>query len=242
MTEKELIGKIIELRQIKPKKDWVFSVKKEILGEEPKMNFSTVFKTLPRLIFSPKVVFAGVLSILIFFGVFTSAQNSLPGDLLYPIKKITEKAQLLLASENEKQMIQLELTNKRLEELSKIAEKNQVEKLAPAIEEYQASVSQAAKNIKKITNEVIQRNQQLEKTKAAIELSLGVKIEDTEDYRDSLSNKIAEAQIAEAQLKDLEGSSLNEVQKKTLKDAKQALEDGNYRLTLELIQLLPSQR
>ncbi len=242
ITEKDLIKKIGLLRQIKPKKEWVVLVKKEILREEPKMNFSTVLKTLPRLIFSPKFVFAEVLSVLIFFGIFTSAQNSLPGDLLYPVKKITEKARLIFVSEDEKPTAQLELANKRLEELSKIAEQNQVEKLAPAIKEYQASVSEAAKNIKKITKEVIQQNQKLAETKAKIESSLGVKIDETENYKDSISNKIAEAEISELQIKDLEGSTLNDVQQKTLEEAKQAFEDGNYRLTLDLIQLLPSQR
>ena len=242
ITEKDLIKKIGLLRQIKPKKDWVVLVKKEILEEEPKINFSTVLKTLPRLIFSPKFVFAGILSVLIFFGIFTSAQNSLPGDLLYPVKKVTEKARLIFVSGDEKQIAQIELANKRLEELSQIAQKNQVEKLAPAIEEYQASMAEAAKSLKKVTNEIVQKNQQLEETKAKIESSLGVKIDETEDLKDTISNKIAEAKTAEAQIKDLEGSTLNEVQQKTLEEAKKAFEDGNYRLVLELIQLLPSQR
>ena len=241
ITEKDLIKKIGLLRQIKPKKDWVVLVKKEILEEEPKINFSTVLKTLPRLIFSPKFVFAEVLSVLIFFGIFTSAQNSLPGDLLYPVKKVTEKARLIFVSGDEKQIAQIELANKRLEELSQIAQKNQVEKLAPAIEEYQASVSEAAKNIKKITKEIIQQNQKLAETKAKIE-SLGIVIDETESSEFAISNRIAEAKIAEVQLKDLEGSTLNNIQQKTLEEAKQAFEDGNYRLALDLIQLLPSQR
>jgi hypothetical protein len=232
MTEKELIGKIRELRQIKPKKEWVVLVKKEILGEEPKIKWNSILD-----IFSYKPVLAGVVSVLIFFGLFVSAQNSLPGDLLYPIKKITERTRLIFVSEDKKPTVQLELANKRLEELSKIAQKNQVEKLAPAIEEYQASMAEAAKNLKKVTNEIVQKNQQLEKTKAKIESSLGVKIDETEDLENTVSNRIAEAKTAEAQIKDLEGSTLNDIQQKTLEEAKQAFEDGNYRLALEKIQL-----
>jgi len=239
MTEKELIGKIRELRQIKPKKDWAFLVKKEILGEEPKLKWSSILD-----IFSYKPVLAGAVTVsfLILFSFFISSQNSLPGDLLYPVKKITEKAQAVFVSGEEKQMVQLELANKRLEELSKITQKNQVEKLAPAIKEYQASVSEAAKNIKKITKEIIQQNQKMEETKAKIELSLGVKIDEAENLENTITNKIAEAKTAEVQIKDLEGSTLNEAQQKTLEETKQAFEDGNYRLALELIQLLPSQR
>jgi len=250
MTEKELIGKIRELRQIKPRKEWVFSVKKDILrtlpgartldiGEEPKIKWSSILD-----IFSYKPVLAGAVTVsfLILFSLFVSSQNSLPGDLLYPVKKITEKIQAVFVSGEEKQMVQLELANKRLEELSKITQKNQVEKLAPAIKEYQASVSEAAKNIKKITKEIIQQNQKMEETKARIELSLGVKIDEAENLENTITNKIAEAKTAEVQIKDLEGSTLNEAQQKTLEETKQAFEDGNYRLALELIQLLPSQR
>jgi len=36
MTEKELIGKIRGLRQIRPNRDWVSLTKSQILGEEKK--------------------------------------------------------------------------------------------------------------------------------------------------------------------------------------------------------------
>jgi hypothetical protein len=44
LTEKQLIGKIRELRQIQPRKDWVSLTKKEILGEEPGLIFFPYFK------------------------------------------------------------------------------------------------------------------------------------------------------------------------------------------------------
>ena len=71
---------------------------------------------------------------------------------------------------------------------------------------------------------------------------MGIVIDETESSEFAISNRIAEAKIAEVQLKDLEGSTLNNIQQKTLEEAKQAFEDGNYRLALDLIQLLPSQR
>ena len=39
LTEKQLIGKVRKLRQIRPRKDWVFLTKKGILGEEPGFLF-----------------------------------------------------------------------------------------------------------------------------------------------------------------------------------------------------------
>ena len=35
MTDKQLIGKLRKLRQIKPRKDWVILTKSQILGQEP---------------------------------------------------------------------------------------------------------------------------------------------------------------------------------------------------------------
>ena len=236
-----LIGKIRELRQIKPRKDWVVLTKKEILGEEPEVKWSTILETLPRLIFGQKFALAGVVSFVILFGLFLSAQSSLPGDLLYPIKKITEKSRAVFVSEEEKPTVQLELANKRLEELTKIAEQNQVKKLAPAIEEYQKSVTQAAKSLKKVTQKVIQETKKLEENKEKIE-SLGIVIEETEKSEFTISNRITYAKIMEVWIKDLEGSTLNDVQQKTFEEAKQAFEDGSYEKVQELVQLLPSQR
>ena len=216
MTEKELIGKLRELRQIKPRKDWVFLTKSQILGEEKPV-------LTPFFIFKP--VYAGFLFVFILLGLFGTAQNALPGDLLYPLKKIVEKSQVVFVSEANKPRLNLELANKRLEELNQIAQNNEVKKLAPAINEFQASVSKVAKNLTTLkgadVKEIVKGTQKLEEDRKKVE-SLGVVIGDTEELNDAY--KI----LAEREIKNLEQSTLTEKQEEILKEAKEYFERGDY--------------
>jgi ribosomal protein S17E len=157
----------------------------------------------------------------------------LPGDLLYPIKKITEKSQAVFLPEEEKPKLNLELANKRLEELSEIAQKNEVKKLAPAISEFQANVSEAAKSLTKLKNveEIVAQTKKLEENKKKVEEVLATKIETKE-----LDNALA--QIVESQIKDLEGRTLTEEQMKILAEAKEDYEAGNYSDALTKILIL----
>ena len=105
MTEKQLIAKIKELQQIKPSNDWVILTKKQILEEEkPVSDFSFIsfireIQRGERFIFQHKPAFATFLVLAILFGLFGFAQNSVPGDTLFSIKKITEKSQTVFISE-----------------------------------------------------------------------------------------------------------------------------------------------
>jgi len=250
MTEKELIAKIKELRQIKPKKDWVVLAKAQILGEEklPVEVKPQHFSVFPlneviaglRVIFTHKFAFATLTLILVLVGVFGFAQNTLPGDLLFPIKKISEQGRTFFVSNQEKPTIQLELTNKRLEELKKIAKANQTQKLAPALKEFQASINQAAENIKnikepqKITKEIVFQTKKLEESKAEVE-ALGVVIGETGELEDALS------QLVTREIKDLETRTLTEEQSRILEEVKKDYEAKNYSKALEKILTLTPQ-
>ncbi len=222
MTSEELIGKIRELRQIKPRKDWVLLTKTQILGED-KPVFS------PFFIFRPVPVFAGVLFVFILFGFLGTSQNSLPGDLLYPIKKITEKARVVFVSETGKPKANLELANKRLEEINQIAQNNEVRKLVPAINEFQASISKVTENLTALkgadVKEIAKEAQKIEENKKKIE-SLGVEVGETEELENAY--KI----LAEREIKNLEQNSLTETQEEALKEAKEYFEKGDFATAL----------
>ena len=235
MTETNLIQKLKTFKQIKPRKDWVVFAKKQILGEEPKLGWASVLEIFPRILFQPKFVFANFIIVGILIGSFISAQNSLPGEPLYLLKKISERGQALFVSEVEKPRAQLELANKRLEELTKIAETNQVKKLAPALEEYQASISQAAENLKEVKGadikEIAKVTKKLEESKKRVE-ALGVVIEETEELNNALTS------LAEREIQELEKQILTENQEKLLEEAKEDYEAGNFASALEKILLL----
>jgi len=226
MDEKTLIGKIEILRQIRPRKNWVILTKKRILGEERTLAglFLDSFRLFQGLFFQYRLALASLVLLFVLGGTFAFAQKSLPGEPLFVIKKMTEKTRAVFVAENERPKVQLELANKRLEDLAKIAETNDVRKLAPAIDEFQANVSEAAKNLTKaktVGKDIILQTQELEKNKEKIEKTLATQI-GTEELENVYKD------LAEQQIKDLENSSLTESQTKLLAQAKEYFEAGDY--------------
>ncbi len=102
MTEKQLISKIRKLEQIKPRQDWVFLTKKRLLEQEKPFvfNFNELVIGL-RFVLSHKLVFANLAVLIVLIGVFGFAQQSVPGDALFTIKKATEKGLAVFIAEDE---------------------------------------------------------------------------------------------------------------------------------------------
>lgn len=229
-----LISKLRELRQIKPNRDWVVLTKSQILGDYEPQTPNNLWEILSRILFQPKPVLVGVLTIFILFGLFGFAQNSLPGDILYPIKKIVEKSQAVFVSEEERPAFQLELANKRLEELNKIAQTNQVQKLAPAIKEVKTSLSEATKNLvksEKVDKEAVDKVVSLKENLEKVERTLATKIGDEED-EENIEKWMKEQ--TENLIEDLENRTLTEKQEKILAQMKELVEEGKYSEALEL--------
>jgi len=250
VTEKDLIKKLQILKDIKPRKEWVVLIKTQILGEQ-REQFSLIeslglffqFKLAKpafarakkvNFLLPPSLALGSLIAVFLLFGLFAFAQNSLPGDFLYPIKKIAERSQAVFVSENDKPQASLELANKRLEELTKIAETNQVKKLAPAINEFQASVSEATKSlsrmeatssdpaaIKKMVEGTKELGGKIQEVK-----SLGVVIGEEEfDELQGVSDKLE----VELLISDLEKRTLwTEEQKEILNQMKELAEEGKY--------------
>lgn len=241
MQDADLIKKIRLLKQIRPRKDWALLTKRELF-KEPTTSREISFLSIFSLGKWWGVNYRFALATLLFVGILVSgavnlAQNSLPGDFLYPVKRISEKGRAVFVSEKEKPKAQLELANKRLDELTQIAEENQVQKLAPAINEFRESLSQAAKNLKKpqkLTREIVDQTKKLEENREKVE-ALGIVIGESEEFSNSLK------EIVQREIKDLEGSVLTENQEKLLKDAKEDFEAGNFTGALEKVWLISNQ-
>ena len=217
MTEKELIGKIRELRQIRPRKDWVLLTMTQILGD-------VEVRPQPFLFPFFRPAYAGLFVVLILIGLFEFSQSALPGEPLYLLKRVVERSQAVFVSESEKPKLNLELANRRLDELNQVAQNNEVKKLAPAINEFQANAAIAAKNlakVKKVDKEIVAQIKKLEENKEKVEKVLATKIE-MEEYDNDL------AKLVENQIKDLETRTLSEDQQKLLEEAKADFEAGNY--------------
>jgi hypothetical protein len=228
VTEKNLINQIKQLKQIKPQKDWVFSLKTDLFKDELKESF--VFFPLFKPALACLTMFA------LFFGLFGFAQTSVPGDLLYPVKKIAEKGQLAFVSQENRPQNSLVMADKRLEELIKIVESNQVKKLATAINEVESSVSEAARNISRIEatssnpviiKDIVDKTKKLEFRIEEIR-ALGVVIggEELQEVSARLEVKVL--------LSDLENRTLTEQEQEVLAEMNRLAEEKEYEKVLEM--------
>jgi len=232
MTQNELIGKIRELRQIKPRKDWVLLTKTQILGQEetPKFELFPFFKP----------AYAGLFFLLLLAGLIEFSQGALPGDPLYSLKRITEKAQAVFVSKEEQPKLQLELTSKRLEELNKVADANRVKRLAPALNEFQKTKIVAKKEILdsiknksekeaiKVVKEVAPELNKINEKQNKVYLDLGIG-ESREE-----SDQTTEKAVVEILINDAKNSTLTEEQKTDLAKVEEYYKSGDFQEAFQL--------
>ena len=223
--EKEVIKKIPELRAIKPSKDWAVSIKSQILegGESEAvevlgkkagrfagiLDFTSNFeKFISKVFFKPiypvakqSLCFRAFATVVVFgllFGVFGLAQGSLPGDSLYSVKRLSEQVKIKLASENEKPKVQLEITNKKLEELTVIAvADNKGRNLAPAMAEVEKSLKKSAESLKAVVIKDIKDNSQNSENAKEIVKIFEKVAQQTETAGIILTTKVAPQEIEE---------------------------------------------
>ncbi len=237
MTDRELIHNLKELRKIKPRKDWVVLTKSRILTQEQQSQEEVSIFSLFRY----RTALAPVLGVLIVVGLFGFAQKTVPGDFFFSLKEMTETVQVGFSSFDEKPKVSLQLANKRLEELSRIAESNRVENLGPAIEEFQESLSEATRNIAGldanvtssdpvILKDLVQETIRLEENKKKVETVLGTKVGDTKELGSAIV--ALEKRMAAYLIGDLETRTLSDKAQGLLDEAKVDYQEGNYQEAL----------
>jgi len=160
MQEKDLIKNLKDLKQIKPNQDWAFWLKSNILETKPQSHLYKPKIKLAVFSFIPKYQKVLIPSLMAFFFVFsfTFAQTTLPGNVLYPIKTLTQNAKIHFASENTKPLIRLEVVKTRMEDLSKV-------------ENHQKEISAIAKNIGKDLEIVSQEIKNINNKQVALNIS-----------------------------------------------------------------------
>ena len=130
----------------------------------------------------------------------------------------------------------IKIVNNRLDDLASVAQSNSTKNLAPAINEYKASVSEVAKNLvkdetKKNPNElkkIVKEVQSIEKKTAEME-SLGMVIGENIELDSAL------VQLIKLQVDDLEKRTLTSEQAESIGDIKADIEAGKYSDALEKV-------
>jgi len=230
MTEKDLIKNISLLKEIKPSKNWVISVKNEILRrdikEEPKTNW---VETLRGILRSPnlKPIFVTSGFVFVIFGTFIVLNNS-PENLIYSFRNIFEKGKIAFVSEEQKPVVQLGFAEEKINGLSTSVKGANLYATLKSINQDLNTVSGQIKNVTPEQKQVLssKTGQLMRKTQAAL----------VEMQKNGIGEaNVALFQIVSQEIKDLETRTLSEEQTQLLDQAKQDFAAENYGQALEKI-------
>ena len=231
ITQKQLIEQLRGLKEIKPRQEWVLLLKSQLLSKEiSKFEFrnSNFFFG----IFSQKsLAYSFAMVLLIFIGLVGFAQRTVPGDLLFPVKKIAEQSQAVLSGKTGLEQNVSILTN-RINDLAKVAKKGRADSMPLAINEINADASELAKNLKKNTvknSETLKEIAVSLKTLADIP---GADFSENENVMDLYQT------VVQSQINDLEKTTLTDEQKLKLDEIKNLYKEEKYTEALEKILLL----
>lgn len=226
ITDKQLIGEIRKLRQIKLSQPRVFSIKKDILGKESGFTF------FPN--FFVKSAFVPAIAIFMIVGLVGVSQNALPGDFLYSVKKMTENGQSIFVSDVNRPVFELKLASARLNDMTYAPAEN----LGPTINEFQTNMKEAAKKLSAVDattsdpvliKKIVAAAKKVEADKQKVE-SMGVVVgnEATAELNNALKL------MAENLIIEIGSRSLNEEKALVLSQMKELVEKGQYAESLEL--------
>ena len=247
MEEKDLIQKLTLLKEVKPRENWVIFAKSRILeqnlnlaqeevGQESLGSRVGHFVSYLRYLEKPAFVFTA-LAFVVLGGVgYKISQNSLPGDALYPVRSVIEKA-----TTGSDALASLEVAQRRLEDLKRVVEENKVKNLSQATQEFNLRVAEVSKGLLQLVenepDKALQASRelvQLQKGKAQIEQILGAAIGKKETSKLTSATKI----LVEAELNDLVERTLTNEQEELLEEAIAAYQAEDYEAALEKIWMI----
>ena len=250
MQDRQIIEKLTLLKSITPRQDWVFSAKSRILDSRPSTslrisNPSTrlgIYNILGELVLAaryfekPAFAFAGLLLVVGAGLVLQVSSSSLPGDILYSLKPAQEQMEFAFSPSKDRAFVQIELTQRRLDELKQVTAQNRTKDLAAAIKGYQNSVSQVSQALPglvdqnpRVALDAGRALLELQKEKLELEQVLGTSIGENESLAE------ATKLVVESELKDLKTRTLNEEQTALVSEAVAASEAGEYETALEFL-------
>jgi len=227
MMQDNLINQLKQLREVEPKKDWVSFNKKELFkDEETSISFIPSFKPAFASLFIFFLMLGGVSYGLV--------KNSIPGDVLYSIRRVAHIGEAIFVSDQEKPAFQLKLANDRLEDLSTASARN----LAPTMYEFEANIIEAVKSLGKMNmstsspatiERLVVETKKLEENKQKIE-SLGVVLSEKETSEWDEAFK----RIVSNLIEDLDSRQMTDEASEILVQMKELFEEGKYSGALEL--------
>ena len=242
MTEKDLIKQIKQLKDIKPRSEWASLCKSQILNSklETNSNFQNnefskpvsdfgfrISDFLFGLKIQKRLAYSFATLLFICVGLVGFAQYTMPGDLLFPVRKITEKSEATLVGQTKIKQNVANLNN-RINDLVKVAQEGKKDNISPAINEVSENAGVLAKNLK--DNSIAESD--IKEIVASLKVLAAVPGTDAEDIPEvkNLYQTIVENQIA-----DLQELTLTKNQEEILLEVEKLYEEGKYIEALEKI-------
>ncbi|MCX6718106.1 MAG: hypothetical protein NTY81_00680 [Candidatus Staskawiczbacteria bacterium] len=234
-TEKQLINSLKQLKEIKPRKEWAVLLKSQILTEQKAIaipaNQVGIMNVIQSLFFQRKFAYSFAAALLLIAGVFGFVKYAMPGDLLFPVKKIAEQSQASLAGQTKLNQ-DVAILSSRINDLAKVAKEGRTDNIPSAISEINANMSQLAKSLKKNPVKDPQTLKEIANSLKTLADVPGTDLSENSDVKD-LYQIVAQSQIA-----DLQKTTLTDSQKKTLIDIEDLYNQGKYTDALEKILLI----
>jgi hypothetical protein len=248
ITEAQLISQLKELKEIKPRKEWAILLKSQILSENQtetvkipaqKVGNWEIGKLIEnwKLIignsFSRKLAYSFAAFLFIIVGLAGFSKYSMPGDLLFPAKKISEQSTAALSGQTTLKQDVTALSN-RINDLAQVAREGKRGNIPSAISEINANVLALTKNLK---NNPVSDPKTLKDIASSLKILADVPGTDltTNPDVESLYQTVVKSQIA-----DLQKTTLTDLQKASLAAAEDLYSQGKYADALESLLNLTS--
>jgi len=230
----DLIRKIKGLKEIEPSQKWLSSARQDLVTElGPDNGFFEWIK-------QPQQFALAVCLLLIFLGgpwlALEASKASLPGDMLYSVKKVNEGIQMTVASEGNKTQLKVEFASRRLEELGKITEYGQDSAVKGIVADLKDNLEEASVYAGKIPeSEIIAVTRKAQKIKEELDQTV-------EGASSEVQEELAEAEEANDQILTALNRRYQEIDQNTATSTDQEiliflqeLEDGTITTTDQVI-------
>jgi len=244
MTEKDLYKEIKRLKGIKPSQEWMNLTRHNLTT---RIDFDTRFDVRPSFLFwlkEPQTLALAMSLLLIFIGgpwlTIKASQPSLPGDLLYSVKRASEGIQTTVASEENKTNLQAEFAHRRLEELNKISNDSfssdeKAEKTKQVVNDFKhnlAGISQYVGNAsKEQAIEVAKKTKKIKEDLDKMPAEIKDELVEAEKAIEEISDQVLTVLAKDRDTLDAETSEIDQEVLIFLKE----MEDGTITTTEEVI-------
>lgn len=214
----ETIDQLKQLKNLHPSQEWLDATRYQLASrvfDEEKRSFWQWLKEpqFGALVFCVLLILVGGPWLLV-----KASETSLPGELLYSVKKVSENIQTSMASEETKSNLQVGFADRRLQELNKMADNSsapvdtdeaEAEKVKQVVESFRNNLADASAYVGKASKDqaiVIARKTQkikdeLDKTKEGLALAeLQTELAEAEEQIDAINYQILAALMDDEEL------------------------------------------